>query len=83
MPLILLVLLVVLLPWHGEAKAAQLRLTWRDNSSNEDGFIIERRAEGTEKWGQIAIRKANVTSYTDTTVSAGTTYCACPNGSRS
>jgi len=74
-PLILLVLLVVLLPWHGEAKAAQLRLTWRDNSSNEDGFIIERRAEGDEKFGQIATRRANVTSYTDSDVTAGTTYC--------
>jgi hypothetical protein len=72
--LILWILLVACL-WPGEAHAAQLRLTWQDNSRTEEGFLIERRVQGSEQWQQLATRKANVTSYTDTTVSAGTTYC--------
>ena len=67
--------LFVALPWHGEVKAAQLHLTWRDNSSDENGFIIERRTKGDEKFVQIATQGANVTSYTDSDVTAGTTYC--------
>jgi len=35
---------VLLVPiWPGVAAAAQLRLTWTDNSYNEAGFQIERR----------------------------------------
>jgi len=76
-PRVLLILWVLLgvFAWPGEAHAAQLRLTWQDNSSTEAGFLIERRVQGTAQWVQIATRTANVTSYTDTTVSAGTTYC--------
>ena len=72
--LIPLVLLVAS-PWHGQAKAAQLHLTWKDNASDARGFIIERRAEGDENFVQIATQGANLTSYTDSDVTAGTTYC--------
>ena len=63
-------LLVALTP----AIAAQLRLDWQDNSSNENGFEIW-RAEPGGTYAQIAARQSNATSYVDTTVTAGMTYC--------
>ena len=63
-------LLVALTP----AIAAQLRLDWEDNSGNENGFKIW-RAEPGGTYAQIAARPSNATSYVDTTVTAGVTYC--------
>ena len=63
-------LLVALTP----AIAAQLRLDWQDNSSNENGFEIW-RAEPGGTYAQIAARPSDATSYVDTTVTAGVTYC--------
>jgi FtsP/CotA-like multicopper oxidase with cupredoxin domain len=55
----------------------QVRLTWRDNATNETGFVVE-RATGTGAFEPIATPAArnntgNVT-YVDTTVLGGTTY---------
>ena len=47
----------------------EITLFWTDNSSNEDGFRIER--DGSV----IATVPANAISYTDTSVSAGGSYC--------
>ncbi|MDG4794187.1 glycosyl hydrolase family 8 [Micromonospora sp. WMMD1082] len=55
------------------ASGGQIALTWRDNSGNETGFVIERRA-GAGAWSQLATPGANSTSYTDTSVTAGTQY---------
>jgi fibronectin type 3 domain-containing protein len=52
-----------------------IRLNWRDNSSNESGFKIERcQGSGCNNFTQIAIVGANVTMYSDTAVSAGVSY---------
>ncbi len=48
-------------------------LTWLDNSSDEDGFRVERRT-GAGAWIQIATTMANVASYIDSGVVRGTTY---------
>lgn len=45
-------------------------LTWRDNSSDEQGFRIE-RAVGGGAWVQVAQVGANVTTYRDTGLAAG------------
>ncbi|MBI5779683.1 MAG: DUF2341 domain-containing protein, partial [Planctomycetes bacterium] len=50
-----------------------IALTWQDNSPGENGFKIERSPEGIT-WTQIVTVTANATAYTDTAVSAGTTY---------
>lgn len=42
-----------------------VELSWTDNSSNEDGFKIERRQEGQAAYTQIAKVGEDVTSYTD------------------
>jgi hypothetical protein len=57
------------------ADAAQLRLIWEDHSNNEKGFEIWRRTETEGTYTQIAVQQSNATSYVDTTVTAGTTYC--------
>ena len=53
--------------------SSQINLTWQDNSSDETGFKIERKT-GSGSYSQIATVGAGVTSYSNTLLSAGTTY---------
>ncbi len=53
--------------------SSQINLTWQDNSGDETGFKIERKA-GTGSYSQIATVGANVTSYSNTGLTASTTY---------
>ncbi len=55
------------------ASSSQINLLWTDNSSNEDGFKIERKA-GADAYAQIATVGANVTAYEDTGLSGDTEY---------
>jgi uncharacterized protein len=55
------------------ASTSRVNLRWRDNSSNESGFRIERRI-GTGAWSQIASVGANVTSFASTGLRASTNY---------
>ncbi len=52
---------------------SQINLTWSD-TANETGFKIERRLGSSGAWSQITTRSANVTSYSDTGLAAGTAY---------
>jgi hypothetical protein len=67
--------LPALLGFASAADAAQLRLSWADNSSNERGFEIWRRTDPGGTYAQIAAQASNQTSYVDTTVTAGARYC--------
>jgi hypothetical protein len=58
-----------------ESGAGELEATWMDNSSNEDGFKIERRTGTTQTFTEIAILGTNVTSYNDSGLVDGETYC--------
>jgi len=50
-------------------------LSWNDNSTNEDGFKIERSTNSQfGPWSQIATTSADVTSYSDTGLAADQTY---------
>lgn len=51
----------------------KVNLTWKDNATNEKGFRIE-RAAGTGAFSAVATVGPNVTSYSDSGVSAATTY---------
>lgn len=55
------------------ASAAQMTLTWQDNSTNEDGFKIE-RSTGGGGFTQVGVTGANITTYVDAGVTAGATY---------
>ena len=57
-----------------QTTATRIDLSWQDNSSDEAGFKIERQIAGTGTWTQIATDVANITSYADTTVTAGPAY---------
>jgi len=72
-PMFVLVLTAVL--WPVESDAAQLTLTWTDNSTNEDGFAIERKTGPTGTFAQIATVGPRVTSYVDSGIASVTTYC--------
>jgi Divergent InlB B-repeat domain/FG-GAP-like repeat len=63
------------LSWQSQASAGQLQLAWTDNSNNESGFKIERKLGTTGTFSQIATVGVNVTTYTDTNLTDGATYC--------
>ncbi|MBI4499980.1 MAG: pre-peptidase C-terminal domain-containing protein, partial [Gemmatimonadetes bacterium] len=53
----------------------QINLAWTDNASNETGFHIERcTGAGCTVFSEIATVGANVMSYQNTGLAAGTTY---------
>ena len=55
--------------------ASRIDLTWTDNASNESGFRIERcTGSGCSSFTQIAEVGANVTSFSNTSLAANTTY---------
>ncbi|MDQ8005339.1 MAG: gliding motility-associated C-terminal domain-containing protein [Pedobacter sp.] len=51
----------------------EVRLNWRDNSTTETGFEISRSTDNVN-FSSLATVAQNVTTYTDNTVVAGTTY---------
>jgi len=57
------------------ADAAQLTLTWADQSNGAAAFRIERKVGTTGTYSEIAQQQAGHFSYVDTTVAAGTRYC--------
>jgi glucose/arabinose dehydrogenase len=52
----------------------EVRLAWADTSTNELEFQIERRKESSGAYESIATVAANLTTYSDTSVLAGTSY---------
>ena len=53
----------------------RLTLMWNDNSNNETNFAIERKTGLNGTYSQIFLAAANSTSYVDTAVTRGVTYC--------
>lgn len=54
--------------------STQINLTWQDNSNNEDGFKLELKTGLGGTYAQIASPAAGLVSYSNTGLSAGTTY---------
>ncbi len=59
------------------AQAAQVTLTYTDNSTNESGFKIERKllTDPVTAYVEIAAPAANVVSFVDSTILVGQVYC--------
>jgi hypothetical protein len=55
-------------------RAGEVTVTWRDNSSNEQNFQVERWSSSSNAYVRIATVGANVTSYRDTGRTSGRTY---------
>ena len=56
-------------------RAVQLTLNWVDNSGDIANFIVERKTGATGTYAGIATTSPGITTYVDSTVAAGTTYC--------
>jgi concanavalin A-like lectin/glucanase superfamily protein/List-Bact-rpt repeat protein/fibronectin type III domain protein len=55
---------------------SQVNLAWTDNASNETGFEIERSTSGSGgPFSPLSTVGANIASFNDTGLSAGTEYC--------
>lgn len=57
-----------------QVNRTSVSLMWQDRTGNETGFEIFRVAQGGASYTSLATVGANVTTYTDNTVSANTTY---------
>ena len=53
---------------------SQINLNWVDNSNNESGFVIERSANGSTGWNQVAAKAANSTAHSDSGLAESTSY---------
>ena len=53
--------------------ASQINLTWTDNSTNENNFLIE-RSQDNAGYAQVASVGAGVTNYSDSALTANTLY---------
>ncbi|HYS84843.1 MAG TPA: fibronectin type III domain-containing protein [Bradyrhizobium sp.] len=53
---------------------SQINLSWTDNSTNETSFKIERKTGSGGTYSQIATVGTNVTTFSNTSLAAGTTY---------
>lgn len=57
-----------------EAVPGKVNLTWSNNSGNEDGFRIERRADRTQSFTEAGSVNAGATSWCDTSFLPNTAY---------
>ncbi|MGE5307329.1 MAG: InlB B-repeat-containing protein [Alphaproteobacteria bacterium] len=71
----LVLLLIIGEIYERFAGAATLQLSWVDNSTNEDGFNIERSVISGGPYTIVATVGPNATTYNDTNLVDGTTYC--------
>jgi hypothetical protein len=57
--------------------SSSIVLAWKDNSSTEDGFKIQRKegaCDSTNSWSQIATKEANVKTHTNSGLAPNTMY---------
>lgn len=54
--------------------ATRIDLAWADNSATEDGYKVDRSANGSTGWSEIADIAADSTSYSDTSVTEHSTW---------
>jgi len=52
----------------------QIDLAWTDNATTETSYRVERSPDGSDNFATIANLGINATSYTDTSLTADTTY---------
>lgn len=56
------------------ASASQLTVSWTDNATNESGDKVERSPNGTTGWVSVGNPGANATAFSDSGLTASTTY---------
>jgi len=55
--------------------AGQLTESWANNGGGATGISVERSLGSTGQFTEVATTSATATSYTDTLLADGTTYC--------
>ena len=65
----------LLLTSIAHAQNITVALSWTDNSTNEDGFTIERSGSATGTFAAIGSTVSNVTTFSDPALSPNTQYC--------
>src|SRR5262245_17189095 len=68
-------LLLAIIAGHHDGFAGQLTLSWADNSLEETGVSVERRAGASGPFAEIAILGPGATALTDRDLDDATTYC--------
>ena len=64
-------------PGELSAKAtskSRINLAWQDNSTNETGFVVQRRRDGSGVWIQVGTTAANVERFSDGELFSEATY---------
>jgi len=57
------------------ASLPRLELTWADNATGEDGYLVERKVGQADPYLPLARLAPNAVTYVDTSVQMGVTYC--------
>jgi len=57
-----------------ERPSPRVDLTWRDNSDDEEGFVIERKEDDGGEWEEIGEAPVGTSRFSDTEVSYGMIY---------
>jgi hypothetical protein len=73
--MIFVALVVAIVGFIGSADAATLTLNWSDNSTNEDGFKVQRKVGSSGTYADLATVGKDVKTYVDSAVQEGVTYC--------
>jgi len=68
------VTLIAALPFI-QLQAAELQINWIDNSTNEDGFIIEKRLQSSTSYETLIQLPQNTITYIDSNVNVGESFC--------
>ncbi len=55
------------------ASSTKINLSWTDNSTDEEGFMIERKS-GSGSYGSIGSTSSNLTTFIDGNISTNSTY---------
>ena len=71
---LLLLLLIFFFPVNIAWAQGTLNLSWTDNSTNEDGFKIQRKTLQTGTFADLATTAKNIVVYADVVVD-GQLYC--------
>ncbi len=56
------------------ASSSSINLAWEDNSTDESGFIVQRRRDGSGEWIQIASTAADTTTFSNERLFSKSTY---------
>jgi len=72
---IAVMLALSVLIWHAETIAGQLTGSWANSGGGATGISVERSLGSSGTFTEVATTSATATSYTDTLLADGTTYC--------